>query len=110
MLARLTNMLAGLWLIAAPWVLGHASSLARWNDVLIGAMIVVFAALGLARGRFRHLNTVLGAWLVLAPAVFGVTSRAGVVSDVITGILVFFVSLVPTRTEPSIRRGWMSTP
>ncbi|MEK7513206.1 MAG: SPW repeat protein [Patescibacteria group bacterium] len=33
----------GVWLITSPWVLGFSSlNLATWNNVLVGALMVVF--------------------------------------------------------------------
>ena len=37
------NVAAGAWLVASPWVLGIASVAARWNFVVVGALVVVLA-------------------------------------------------------------------
>lgn len=39
--ARFLNILAGLWIALAPWVLTGAAPAGKWNDVAIGAIIVV---------------------------------------------------------------------
>lgn len=44
---RFINVALGLWLIAAPWVLGGASTEALWNSVLVG---IAVTALSLPRG------------------------------------------------------------
>jgi len=38
------NILAGIWLILAPFLLGYRSVMAaRWNDMVIGVIVVVCA-------------------------------------------------------------------
>lgn len=45
---RLINVLFGLWLIAAPWLLDGATSVASWASVILGIALV---ALSLPRGK-----------------------------------------------------------
>jgi hypothetical protein len=47
---RFLNILCGLWLIAAPWLLEGSSGMARWNDVAIGFALI---ALCWRRGRIE---------------------------------------------------------
>src|SRR5262249_451740 len=37
------NVVLGAWLAVSPWVLGIASSAARWNFVIVGALVVALA-------------------------------------------------------------------
>ncbi len=37
------NVVLGVWLAASPWVLGIASAAARWNFVVVGALVVALA-------------------------------------------------------------------
>src|SRR5690242_3182825 len=46
------NVLAGVWLIIAPWVLGYEAGDPKWNDVVFGAIVVVLALVR-AGGAFR---------------------------------------------------------
>ena len=48
---RLLNILAGLWFVAAPWLLEGATTTSRWNDVIIGVVLVL---LSLSRGKVRE--------------------------------------------------------
>jgi SPW repeat len=42
----------GGWLVASPWLVGFSTSTAAtWNAVVIGGLVVLFAAWALARGR-----------------------------------------------------------
>jgi hypothetical protein len=45
---RFINILFGLWLIVAPWLLANTIAGAAWNDVISGLIII---ALSLPRGR-----------------------------------------------------------
>jgi hypothetical protein len=54
--ARFLNILLGLWLIAAPWLLSGDTSGSRWNDVVVGAAMVV---LSFRRG---HIEERFGGW------------------------------------------------
>lgn len=43
MIEKKIQLVVGLWLIASPWLLGfYDISLAKWNAVLIGIIIVLF--------------------------------------------------------------------
>jgi hypothetical protein len=44
---RFLNLLLGLWLIGAPWLLAGATAGATWNDIVIGLLVV---AVSLPRG------------------------------------------------------------
>lgn len=90
-------LVAGLWLVAAPFVLGYGGT-ARWNDVVVGAVV---AATGLARAaapRSRPwlsvLGAALGAWLIVAPFALGYSGTApeAVGNDVIMGIVIVALS------------------
>jgi hypothetical protein len=38
----------GIWLVAAPFVLGYALTGAMWNDVLVGLVVLALTGLGTA--------------------------------------------------------------
>jgi hypothetical protein len=54
---RFINLLFGLWLIAAPWLLAGAPQGATWNDIIAGILVV-----GLSLPRGRRSNEHYGAW------------------------------------------------
>ena len=88
------NGVLGCWLIAAPFVVG-SPTIDRWNDVLVGATIVLVAGYNYARATGRRptssagagLVAGLGCWLVVAPFVLGLEGLA-LWSDVVTGTVV----------------------
>lgn len=54
---RFLNLLFGLWLIAAPWLLGGAGPASSWNDVVVG-----LAVIGLSLRRGRRSTEHYGSW------------------------------------------------
>jgi hypothetical protein len=64
------NVLAGIWLIISPFVLGYGGADARWNPIVFGAIVAVFA-LARAGGAYRAewlswLNMAVGVWLFVS--------------------------------------------
>lgn len=88
------NILAGLWLIISPFVLGY--SMLRntmWNDIIVGIIIAVIAAAKVSRARnvqwLSWVNAVLGVWLILSPFIFGASGNTRVLyNEIIVGIVV----------------------
>jgi hypothetical protein len=93
--ANATNygtLIAGIWLIVAPFILGYVDSAAITNDVIVG---ILLGGLSLVRlfSNFRPswlswANIVLGFWLIIAPFVLGYTLAASQWNDIIVGIVV----------------------
>lgn len=38
-----TNVLIGLWTIIAPWIIQSSTTTARWNEVIVGVVLTIFA-------------------------------------------------------------------
>jgi ABC-type uncharacterized transport system permease subunit len=101
------NFLAGLWLIIAPWVLGYSSRDPRWNDVVFGAIIAIFALMRIT-GGFREVwlsvtNAAIGVWIFIAAWAIDYTSTAGA-NDIIMGIIVFLLAAGSVSATPAFRR------
>ena len=67
-------LVAGAWLIVAPFVLGFDGT-ARWNTLITGILIVVLAAVRLVSppktSRLGLVHLVLGVWLIASPFLLG---------------------------------------
>jgi hypothetical protein len=51
--ARWFNVPLGAWLLIAPWILTSNTSSARWNDMAVGALIIVLTVRrGSVQSRF----------------------------------------------------------
>lgn len=103
------NVLAGIWLIIAPWVLGYSTSDPRWNDVVFGIIVGVLALIRVG-GAYRAevlswINLLIGAWLVVAAFTIDSTARASW-NDVILGIIVFLLAAGSAEASSRVlRRG-----
>ncbi len=54
---RFVNLLFGLWLIGAAWLLGGANAAATWNDIIVGLLVI-----GLSLPRGQRSAEHYGAW------------------------------------------------
>jgi hypothetical protein len=113
--AAAINVLAGIWLIIAPFVLGYGSGDPYWNDIVFGAIVVVLAgarALGAYRQAWMSwLNMLIGAWIFISAFWLDATSRASW-NDIILGAIIFVLGAVSAsataerpvrRTDPTLR-------
>jgi hypothetical protein len=90
------NVLAGIWLILAPWWLGYTSADPKWNDVVFGAVVAILAATR-AGGGFRAtglsmLVALVGVWLFIAAFTID-ASGAARANDIVLGVIVFVLAL-----------------
>lgn len=90
-------MIAGIWLIIAPFVLGYHSGDPYWNDIVFGAMTAVIALLrvgGAYRATWLSLvNALIGVWIFIS-AFWLDQSTTAAVNDIILGAIVFFLAIV----------------
>ena len=93
-------VLAGIWEVVAPFVLGYTvTTAALWDAVIVGAVLIVlgaWAALSNQEGTDRGLdwlNALVGLWLIAAPFVLEYTGIAAALwNDVVVGIIVAVVA------------------
>jgi hypothetical protein len=96
MIASGLNVLAGIWLIIAPFVLGYSNGDPYWNDIVFGAIVAVLA-LARVSGAYRAswmswLNMLIGAWIFISAFWLDNTSNAGT-NDIVLGAIVFILGL-----------------
>ncbi|MFP2926464.1 SPW repeat protein [Pyxidicoccus sp. 3LG] len=106
MWARGFNLFLGVWLVAAPIVLGYAERVARLNDATVGFLVATFALASSLVPPLRFGNTALGAWLIISPVVlaYGDSTRP-TVNAVVVGVLVLCFSLLSSeRVEARLRQ------
>jgi hypothetical protein len=95
------SVLAGAWLVLAPFALGSSltglDAEARMNDVVVGIAIAVIAIVRMVApyrtAWLGSINVILGAWLVVAPFALGHGGFARW-NDVIVGVVVVVVALL----------------
>lgn len=88
------NVIAGIWLIISPWVLGYTFADATWNPVVFGAIVGVFALIR-AGGAYREawlssLNMAIGVWLFVSAFWLAQSVQASW-NVAISGIVVFIL-------------------
>jgi SPW repeat len=106
-----TNLLAGLWLVVAPFVLNYSGvANAVWDDVVIGIVVATLAAVRVS-GAYRQAwmswtNATLGAWLIVAPwALSYSATHSAAANDVIVGAIVLtFGTFSATAGRPGATR------
>lgn len=104
--ARVANVVLGIWLMAAPAVLGYGGLAADVDHVVgpLAASFAIIAMSGVTR-PLRRVNTVLGAWLLLAPWILGYGGTA-TVNSLLVGVLLIAFSLVRGEVGDRFGGGW----
>jgi hypothetical protein len=106
------NVLAGIWLIIAPFVLGYGGGDPYWNDIVFGA-ITGLIALARVAGAYRAswlswLNALIGVWIFVSAFWLDATNAAKT-NDIILGAIVFVLAIASaTATDEGVaaeRRG-----
>jgi nucleoside-diphosphate-sugar epimerase len=99
--AHFVNMGLGTWLLTQPPLIAVESPLLRWSEVVLGALLVIGAALALSwRARAaRWFCAALGAMVMAVPFLFSTPNAAAYLSDTLVGALVLGLA-VGTRPEP----------
>lgn len=88
------NIIAGLWLLLAPFALGYANvETALWNSVIVGLAVTVMAIVRVVRPDeyegISWVNFVLGIWLLVSPFVLGLANIDWLVwNNIIVGVIV----------------------
>ncbi|HEX5506529.1 MAG TPA: SPW repeat protein [Thermomicrobiales bacterium] len=103
------NVLAGIWLIVAPWVLGYTSSEAHWNEVIFGIVVGILALIRFSAPLetvwLSWINFLVGVWLIIAPFALVYTTPRAYWNEVGIGILVLLLALWSAlMTQPCPRR------
>jgi hypothetical protein len=92
------DLIAGLWLVISPFVLGFAATRFEfWSTVVSGAVVAVLSASRSLGDGYRYswpswVNLLVGAWLIIAPFVLGFAVTAATWNSIILGILVMGLS------------------
>ncbi len=114
--SQLPLIALGVWLIFSPFTAGYSSVPLMLNDVLIGILVIVFAAVAfrIRRSWAAWTSAVIGMWLALAPVLFWAPDAATYRNDTLVGALIFtFAILVPMRMKmpgPEVPLGWSYNP
>jgi hypothetical protein len=103
---RLASAALGLWLVAAPAVVGYGDP-ARANDRIVGPVTAAVAAIAIweVTRSLRRLNLLLGLWLVAAPWVLGYGVVA-LLHSTLAGALLIGLANLPGELKERHGGGW----
>jgi hypothetical protein len=91
------NVIAGIWLIIAPFVLGYANGDPYWNDIVFGAIVALFGLIRLSGAHradwLSWLNALIGIWIFVSAFWLDETMTAGW-NDIILGAIVFVLGMI----------------
>jgi hypothetical protein len=111
------NLFLGIWLIVSYAPLGYASTAMIANDVICGALLILFTIRifsGCVMAPWAA--AVIGIWLQLAPLVFWAPNAVMYLNDTLVGALVIaFSILIPgvpgkKKSVSEIPQGWSYNP
>ena len=120
--AHFVNMGLGTWLITQPLLIHVEEPLLRWIEIILGAALIVCAALALSwRAQWaRWLCAGIGALVMGAPFLFSTENAAAYLSDTLVGALIFGFavctkpepgpSAIAALTGPVVPPGWSYNP
>lgn len=107
MWARLANTALGIWLMAAPAVLGYGDP-AQTNDQIAGPIAATFAIIAIweTTRALRWCNLLVGLWLLLAPWILGGYPGEAMMNSLAVGVLMIALALVRGKIEKTYGGGW----
>lgn len=107
MWAQVVNAALGIWLMAAPAVLGYAEP-AMTNDRIVGPIAATFAIVAWwqATRPVRWVNLPIGLWLAIAPWVLGYDASAAIVNSVVVGVVMAACAAVKGKVDKRYGGGW----
>ena len=98
------NILLGIWVIVAPFVLASALfSAAIWNNIATGVAVAILALIRTSMPRqsgWSWGNVILGIWLLISPFVLGFAASSLLWNNVILGIIIALVGISNAWAAP----------
>jgi hypothetical protein len=109
MIARLVAVVAGVWLMFAPAVLGFGG-VAENNDRIFGPIgaALAFIAIWEVVRALRWGTLPVGVWLIAAPLVLGYDDVGATISSVVAGAAIAIAAFFGASVEASFGGGWRS--
>ncbi len=86
--AELVNVLLGILVALAPFVLGFTRSVAKWNNIAIGTALVVVALLSRWRIEVLGLAVLIAGWLFWSPFILGFSTAAFLAANITMAFVV----------------------
>ena len=109
MWAQIVMTILGIWLMAAPGVLGFGKNISD-NAHIVGPLIATFSIIAIweCTRNVRLFNLPLAVWLLAAPLVLGYDNDTALMNDYAVAIAIIFLLLVKPSREHKFGGGWPS--
>ena len=106
MWAQVINTILGLWLMAAPGVLGYGRP-ASTSDYIVGPLVATFACIAIweATRPVRWINLPLAIWIVASPWLLG-HPQSGQINNVLCGMAIAAFSCLGGTVQQRFGGGW----
>lgn len=107
--ASALDLIAGLWLILSPFILGYSNlASALWNSLIIGFAVIVFGGMRAGSEGYKTLwpswaNFILGIWLIVSPYLLGFSNLSALATrnTIILGIIVAILAVWGALSTPA---------
>ena len=100
------NILAGIWLIISPFILGYNSTGNSTQQIIFGAIVLILGIVRMALPNATWpswVNFIIGLWIIIAPWTMA-TVTAARWNEVITGIVVALFAYSSGAVTANIHR------
>jgi hypothetical protein len=103
---QIINAAVGIWLMAAPAVLGYGNP-AQTNDRIAGPLAAAFAVIAVSEitRPVRWANLPIGLWLLIAPWVLGYPLAAAA-NSIIAGVILIVCARLGGGVTGQFGGGW----
>jgi general stress protein CsbA len=104
---RFLAIILGIWLMAAPAVLGYTGA-ARTNDAIIGPLAASFAVIAIweVTRSVRWVNILFALWLLLAPWVLSYEALVPTINSMTVGIIMAVTAAIRGKITQRYGGGW----
>ena len=97
-IASTISLLVGIWFFISPWVYGTFGDVNSWNSWIVGAAVVILAAIRLSMPMrtvgLSWVNCALGVWAFISPWVYSYTMERGrFINSLCVGVILFIAAL-----------------
>jgi hypothetical protein len=104
---RFINAALGIWLMAAPSVLGYVGTGAEINERICGPILITFSIVAIweTTRPLRWVCAATGAWLLVSPWIFGFDATI-IINEMLVGAVALTMGLIKGEISQKFGGGW----
>lgn len=106
------NFLIGVWLIISPYILGYTTSSSKWNQTILGIVVLILSGIRFLVPRATwasFLNGIAGLWMIVAPFILSYDRSIAYWNEIVFGILVALIAFSNSSIYPAHHRHHRTT-